>query len=111
MSMTQNGDTTITAPPGYRRRERPSGDPYWVHETTGLVVDLMRYCHPTQMEDARRASFDHYQYRLTIRPEGRGSIGKEVRTTRDDDYAEEMAREWMREHPDGTVEWAVEADR
>lgn len=108
MAMSRNGETIETAPAGYRRVDRPGEQPYWIHEVTGLCVDLLRYARMTQMHDPQASRVDHHEHQLVIRPDGRGEPGAPVDRTTEDDHAVEMAREWMRSHPDGTVDLEAE---
>lgn len=98
-----------SAPGQYRELETPGDRPErWVHEHTGLVVELRRYARYRTAKST--GTPDHYAYRLVIRPNGSDAPGVCVDSTRRGfDYGSgpgptALAHEWMREHPDGRFE-------
>lgn len=102
---TTTDDTTPDVAPGEYRRADPTGlgDRRWVHDRTGLAVDLFRYArHKTA---GATGVPDSYEYQLVIRPDGVDGGGQRVRDEIwDADVAVTVARDWMREHPSGTFE-------
>lgn len=103
----ETADDRTTAPPGYRPVDLSGlGDRRWVHEQTGLAVDLFRYA---RYRTARQTGVpDHYEHRLVIRPDGPDGRGVHVDSTTEPSYAVPMAAQWMREHPDGVFDGGVD---
>lgn len=106
-------DTAADAAPGqYREVETPGQKPRrWIHDGTGLVVELFRYARPYHRHDPLP---DHHEYRLVVRPDGPDGEGQCVDSTTDgfangpnDRTPADVAREWMAAHPDGVFEGAV----
>lgn len=99
-----NGPDNRQAPPGYRPVENYNLLGQWVHESTGLAVELHRFSVPTQMQNPITARRNCYKYKLVIRPDGTGGSGVCVDETKDRDHSRVMAEEWMEAHPGGEAE-------
>lgn len=103
---TPRTDASNDAPPGYRPVDLPGlGDRRWIHEVTGLAVDIMRFARQHSVEST--GTPDWYEHRLVIRPDGPDGGGRAVDKTDDPDYAIPMAAQWMREHPEGVCDVEV----
>lgn len=107
----ESAHETLDAPGQYRLADTVGDQPrQWVHNVTGLAVDLRRYA---RHKTARDTQIDHYEYRLVIRPDGFGTPGTCVESTRRGfDFGSgrdpvELAYDWMREHADGTADLEV----
>lgn len=96
--------TDDPAPPGYRPVELPGlGDRRWIHQETGLAVDIMRFGRYHSHEST--GTPDWYEHRVVVRPGGPAGRGRTVSTIdAGQDVAEGAARDWMAAHPDGVAD-------
>lgn len=108
-NIPESSGTDTPAPGDYR--PHPGKPNAWIHEHTGIEVDIQRIDRRHHHEDPLP---DHYEHQLWVsKPSGKSAFVERTTTnfgeggTDNDPVA--MAVDWMRDHPDGEVDLDAEA--